>query len=343
MSKARKFSSFLLAVVLASNFFVTSAMATSTDADKNGQLTGDSTTNNVTLRVTVPGNLNFAIDPFEQGNSIGGGQITGASYAILNKTKADVKVTFDFKATPATSNGPTLVSDRTEISPDDPSKTDKKLFFAVLGAASITGAPTPTATYDESETGTLVPFDAAGDATIDFVLAAGDGTDAVAGTDGAAAFTFFGALNTYASWVNSDISVVANYTLTPLRPETYTALKANVVGVNQIATVPAEPGFYGDSKGANAHTSAAFALNPSAMPTTYDIKFNSDGKTVTMTTSSGAAFPAGDYSYNSNTNTLTINKSRLDLYKKFTAGESVVAHIKLAGETEPYVVKFSFI
>jgi hypothetical protein len=242
--------------------------------NSSGAIVGDSTVNNVVFVVVVPANIDFAIDPFELGTSIGGGQITGASYPFINKTIAPVKIALNFEADLTGGGGDAaLVDDPAALSPDDDTVTAKKLYFAALGAKEISDNTATTVTFDKEDVPeTLAPFSAAGKtAAMSFVLKAGNGSAPASGTGGVAAFTFYGVLNSYADWQDGDVSVEAAYTLSALRPDTYTTLSDSAVGVNQIATAPG---------GGNVITAdiTLAATGTSGAPNSADI-----GKTVANT------------------------------------------------------------
>lgn len=222
----------------ANYYVVMVTVNTGTTGDgSTGSIGGDSTVLNPEFKVVLPMDIDFAIDPFELSDDslLDGNQITGAVYPIANKTEAPVKVKFDFTTT--LESDISFVADPTTLSPDDDTVTDKNLYFAALGAKTITedGNDVDEATFDEEENGTLIPFAEDGTASTAFVLAAGDGTDIATGGTGTAAFTFYGVLNSYAKWEDGDITVEANYTLSALRPSTYTALSDDAVGVNQVS------------------------------------------------------------------------------------------------------------
>jgi hypothetical protein len=243
-----------------------------------GSIDGDSIVNDVIFEVDVPTDINFAIDPFELGISLGGGQITGTSYNFLNSTKAPVKVLLDF-TTDLTGGGAALVADPSALSPDDDSVIDKKLYFAVLGAKTLaaTANTVSAVAYDKTEAGTLVPFGTDGKASAGFVLAASsDGTEVLA--PGMGSFTFYGVLNTYADWEAGDVKVTAAYTLVALRPATYTALSTAAVGANktQLASTSSVLGFIGESVPTTKTITKA-----SITDTQLSIPFNFGDKTIT--------------------------------------------------------------
>lgn len=215
------------------------------DASAGGQLGGDGTVNKVTYKVTVPSNIDFAIDPFEtEETPAATGQLSGTSYVFINKTEAPIKLTLDFTADlTGGDDDAELVADPSTLSPDDDTVTDKKLYMAVIGAKTISDNTGATVAFDTdlTQAKTVVPFDAAtGKAEMDFALKASpDGTAAVTGDDGVAAFTYYGVLNSYAAWKDNDVVVTADYDFKALRPATYTTAADAAVGVNQYPVVSA--------------------------------------------------------------------------------------------------------
>jgi hypothetical protein len=357
MPKQRKLPAFLLAVLITASLFNSISFAgqaptpipteevTEIPATER-PLTGTSTTQDAVIKISVPQNINLLLDPYELiTEDAEETQIVGGIHQFINSSNIPVQFSLTFQTELA--DGVEIVTDESSFDNYDINDKDKKFYLSLLGATSYASSDF---VFDKTATeSTFVPFDNDGKASVDFILEKGDGTTLSTDSKSFAAFKYYGLLNTYASWADNDIKINATYKLTAHKTTAYADMKPDTIGLNQMKplTPPTEeppvilePGFYDDSKGANAHTSAVFALKKSEMPTTHDIKFNADGKTVTMTTSSGGAFPAGDYSYNPTTNTLTINKSRLDLYKNFSVGATVIAHIKLAGETDPYIVNF---
>jgi hypothetical protein len=215
-----------------------------------GTIPGNSTVTDVALNVLLPTNLNFAINPFNVGNT---GQITSAGYRIINRTVAvPVKVEFEIEAILHTTVGQLRANTTVEDGVFDPNDSalnanaNKLLYFAALSA--ITDGTTAPAhngtggTFAYPFTGTTntitdnnlaAPFaHEAGPAdehlaNIGFVLAGAASETALAtGTTGIAAFRFVGVLNTYAPWVANDVSVSGAYTITPLLGATYTNLAA---------------------------------------------------------------------------------------------------------------------
>jgi uncharacterized protein YjdB len=314
MKRTRKtfkaFSAMLAVLLLAVSLPVASFAASD-----NQSITGDSTVDDVTLEVTVPMNLNFALDPLEL-NVTSGSQVATADYFFVNRTAAPVKVAVNLTA--VVTNGAVLVDDPDTLSPYDTEVTTKEIYFAALGATSITvndldfdyvtteGAIAPAGTYDATSSA-LTYFDSADKkANIAFALDKAtnvetDGTPttgaALALNDkGAATFQFFSKMNTYADWQPNDIKITGNYTLTALSATTYSNYTTNnsyeADGFNQLkvnrpvtaltVTSSAITVVAGDTL-----TMSAIALPSNATDKTVTWSVADDTGSATITTSSG--------------------------------------------------------
>ncbi len=307
----------------------------------SGTIGGDGEVQEVIIRVTVPTDLDFAIDPFETGNTIGGGQITGESYKFVNKTAdAPIKVGLSFQPDlsgedVATATDAVLVEDPSELSPDDETVTDKKLYLAVLGASTFEVATASTTTFDAETDGTLVPFVASGTsafgAEVAFALEAGDGTNPADGNGGVAAFTFYGVLNSYADWQDNDVVINCEYLLSPLRPKTYETTAASTVGVNQI---PAAGSGEGNGGGTTTPWYEAGTTWTGALPATGQnsvIPFDARGGQVMVKSSGGNDQAVNSvWTYDNTNKTVTIMASKLNAAN---AGYSMI--IAVTGGTAP--------
>lgn len=272
MIKNSKAIAFLLVLMLIAAFPAAAFAATET-----GDISGGSTVENVLIRVVVPTNLNFALDPLGL-NVTGNSQVVTADYFFVNQTFAPVKVKLDLTAT--LTNDAELVATTSAITGlDDDSVTDKLIYFGALGAEDLTGSAIvatpagveaitgsaaytnyfggddpPAGLYPTNVSDTLVPFvpsadNTTGSAVIGFALGAAKESsttsgalDALADDDaGVAAFQFYAQLNTYAEWEAGDIAVSGSYTLVPLRGETYNTYAGESFGLNQIEMASAAP------------------------------------------------------------------------------------------------------
>jgi uncharacterized protein YjdB len=263
MKKAAKFLSVVLSVLMLTMVLPFAAFAGSETQD----IDGNSTVSNVIIKVTVPANLDFALDPLELSVQTGN-QIKTTDYFFINKTVAPVKVAVNLTATLAvggegTADDVTLVSSPATLKPYDTEVTSKQIYFGMLGATGIKdddvfdfsdvpGAEgSPIGEYDTSKAALITAFDTTTKtASIAFALAkaadlidAGDtaATDPLtgeAGSDGygdalaaanagVASFQFYGKMNTYAAWVANDVTIGGSYTLTPLSATTYSNYTTN--------------------------------------------------------------------------------------------------------------------
>jgi hypothetical protein len=304
---------------------------------------GESTVQPIVYAVDAPTSLDFAIDPFGLGTVIADdSQITGDSYEFSNASVFPVKLEIDFETELA--ENVTIVSDPDTLAPDDNTVDDKDIYFAALGAKTITvagNAITATVFDPTVQTGELAPFDTSGNGAIAFALKEGDGT-VFADNKSTAAFTFYGVLNSYADWADNDLTISAEYAFSPLREDTYDTLSAASFGVNQVAVTTSEPvptvaGFFGSSKGADVHTSAVIDVSKTGTDPLL-INFFNDGKAVSMTTASGTPFGATEFAYSAETKKLEIKGTRLTNYRNLEVGLEIQAKVLLAGETTPYIV-----
>ncbi|MDR1604801.1 MAG: hypothetical protein LBS10_08470 [Gracilibacteraceae bacterium] len=196
-----------------------------------GDLGGTTTVESPTYNVVVPLDVDFAIDPLSISPQAQTtlSQIAGADYQFINKSDVPVKVSVNFTATLA--NGATLTPlgnlDQTSLSP-----TTKGIYLGLLaakeaGTANIAEADLGSVTYnyDATEAGTLVEFtnDGGIKAGLDFVLAAGTSTEITQYQKnyGFTSFTFYGQLNTYATWAPGDVSIGGTYSLQGVRSTDY--------------------------------------------------------------------------------------------------------------------------
>jgi hypothetical protein len=227
-----------------------------------GTIIGESTVDDVTVNVSLPMNLDFAIDPLDLDDKAG--QVTQANYYAVNKTGVPVIVDVDVTAYPK--SGVVLVSDPGTLDTDYPAPgvtVDKNAYFGILGAASIAAGNldydtipgTAEFTYIKDTAGTLSVFDS-NKASIRFALAAATGgstkmdtQNALAATNkGVASYTFYAELNTYADWAAGDLDVAGVYTLVPVQTKDVPK-QEQIVGLNVVkpaVTVPTEEGFLDD-------------------------------------------------------------------------------------------------
>jgi hypothetical protein len=331
--KKTKIIAILTALLLLAGIFPMTALANPTNP--SGDIDGDSEVISAVLNVTLPANLNFALNPLELGTVTAGSQITSTNYIFVNSTGAPVEIGLDITATGAA--GVRFVPDASTLKQDDTSVVDKDIFFAALGAstvnagtlafdtipgtASFTYAANPTTT-----TGTftpLVPAATPTTATGRMVFALGAATldedtpanSALALNDrGVASFQFFAQMNTYAAWANNDVTVKAEYTLTALRATTFTSYgDADGSGtsrfipssVNQLRIAP--PVGFANPERVSATDSGVINATLVAGTVTVTVPFNFGGTTPTNWQVGGTAFtPAAGSGANVSANTLTF-------------------------------------
>ncbi len=248
----------VLPVMLAVLIVVLSLPVVSFAATEEKSIEGDSTVNDVTLKVTVPSNLDFALDPLEL-NVTSGSQVATTDYFFVNRTAAPVKIAVNLTAVPA--DGVDLVDDPDTLSPYDTEVTDKEIYFGVLGATSITvndldfdysaseeGATAPKGIYSTTSSALTYFSSSSKKADVAFALdkatnvkTNGDpdtGAALAAGNKGVASFQFYSKMNTYANWQPNDITVTGSYTLTALSGTTYSNYTTNnsyeTGGLNQL-------------------------------------------------------------------------------------------------------------
>ena len=217
-----------------------------------GTIVGGSTVVNSYLNVILPLSLDFGIDPLGIGDVIEDGQITSMNYHVANKSNAPVKVTFTITAEGR--SDVELVSSAAELNNDVAHSGTKHAFFAAVGASALTASPTdivPTFSgvgstrngewiYDTSVVGTTIPFPASASGSdqgveMSFVLAPATGNplnSLAANNKGLSAFSFYGQVDTYAKWIDNDLTVVGVYQLQGLKTSDYATESARSVGLN---------------------------------------------------------------------------------------------------------------
>jgi uncharacterized protein YjdB len=321
MNKKKKvFKTF--AALLAALLLVVSLPITTFAASDTKTITGDSTVDDVTLKVTVPMNLDFALDPLEL-NVTSGSQVATTDYFFVNKTAAPVKVAVSLTAVPT--NGAVLVDDPDTLSPYDTEVTTKELYFAALGATAITkndldfdyvtttGAIAPVGTYSSTSTALTCFNSTDKKASIAFALDKAtnvdtDGTPttgaALAVNDkGVATFQFYSKMNTYADWTANDINVDGNYTLTALSATTYSNYTTNSSyesdGFNQLKVNKPVTGITVTSSAITMAEGDTLQMNAIVTPsnaTNKDVTWSVADETgsATITTGGGLLTATGD-------------------------------------------------
>jgi hypothetical protein len=300
-----------------------------------GVILGDSTVNDVIVDVSLPMDLNFAIDPLDLDDKAG--QVTQANYYAVNKTGVPVIVDVDVTAAPKA--GVTLVSDPTTLDKAYPAvgaTVAKNAYFGVLGATSVargvlnySNIPGAAAvTYTKDTAGTLNVFNPQSKkASLRFALAAATGNDdktatqSILATDdkGVASYTLYAELNTYADWTAGDLSVAGVYTLVPVLVADVPAPE-DIVGLNVVKTGPSEPGWAQTGASASAPLNGGiFTVDKSDAQTAggYTIPFNFVGETPSNVQWNGSTAPTDNSAYTFSAGTLKIVYSK---FSSLTAG-----------------------
>lgn len=340
-----------------------------------GTIEGDSTVETVVINVVLPSDLDFALDPLGL-DVTGDSQIATANYFFLNQTFAPVRVELDVTVTAA--NEAELAATTSAITgQSDPGVTDKLIYFGALGATDLSTTITATdaaivttdsaISYpayfggDDAPTGvyptgtaiseTLVPVvpgagGTTGSAVIGFALAAAvessttpDAIESLAANnDGVAAFQFYAQLNTYADWQAGDVSVTGNYTLVPLRGETYDTYHAEEVGLNQYIVTEPEPeepeavGFIGKDDPTEMSINVADITSGSALV----IPFNFGENTLTRINMQSGTQVATDQ-YTVGTSDITFTASRATALKGISAS---TYYTVILSDSSQYTINF---
>jgi hypothetical protein len=274
-------------------------------SNDSGEIDFDSEVTEIVWAVTVPTEAAYAINPFELGTSLIGGQVYGENYKFVNATAAPVWIQVDFEAD--LGDAVAVVADKSTLALDNKAITDKNAYVAVVGAAKVTtvdGTGEGGIVYDADATsdglqladGVTAPFvtvETDTTAAVEFILAAGTGDAAATPVEsvasGVAAFTFYGELNSYADWEADDIAISATYTLNGIRPSAYTTKSATLVGANQVPTGTANPSNPSAVLGWTAGTAAAATYGGTEVvvdvsdnsATGYALPFQTAGNEVT--------------------------------------------------------------
>ena len=237
-----------------------------TSTDPKGELEGEGDFTEVPYNVVVPTVLNFAVDPYEiNKDNIPGNQLSGANFAMANKSPFAVKVSFDITVEDDDESA-VFVASVGDVEPDDFDAKEDKIFFGALGASgAATVAPTfedglgelashafkyewtggqPVASIPTVESPTLVAFapDADGETaegSIAFLLGAatesdpGEGLDLLAANNaGVASFQFFANFNTYADNFKAGevaLKITGGYEFVGVRSGTATELRKDAL------------------------------------------------------------------------------------------------------------------
>jgi hypothetical protein len=282
----------------------------------DGSIPGTGTVKNPVYNVALPTNIDFALNPLQIGKVSTGNQITSADYSILNKSDAPMNVSFNLTAALDSGDSVTLVDNPSALKKDDITEDTKKLYFGALSAhdgSTISysgGSSSGSYEYDATKSDTLIPFDATdNEAKIDFLLAAGNGTQVVDGSKGVASFQFYAELNTYAHWDSDDISVTGAYTFTGVRGDDYTALTDSTTGkiatdsLNLLAAGPKAD----VTIAANATETKTFTIAQVAGGITIALRGKPASVTSVVSTTASYTFQSSNYSYDSTTGVLTFH------------------------------------
>lgn len=268
-------SLFLALVLCASGMIVAFA------SDNANTITGNVDIQNPVFKMTLPVNMNFALDPLEiKGqNQIYSGV---ASFNVINRTLLPVKI--DFHMQVVATNGVTLVDSTSGI--DDslaPDPTEKKLYLGIHAAKSIDSKKTLSTdgksttnvaltkaaktsdvvsvyeAYDEGVNGYAFTLDGTSTAatTASFLINTGSpGTTATATADDAtpnntsiASFRLYAAMTTYnTTWSKKDITFEGYYDFMGVKQSDYDDAIADTTIIPDYAKAPAlmaapDPGY----------------------------------------------------------------------------------------------------
>jgi hypothetical protein len=257
--------------------------------DDDGAIGGDGVYEAPIIKVTVPLNLDFALDPYEMvdNDRVDDSQIAGVDYKFSNKSNVDVQV--DLKFTKA---GDAILKSTEDEVNSDAGVATLDAYMAVLAAEGATSNLFAGLNYELDEPGTLFPLlpkeNSDPNAVVSFLLAkgVGDGADVVTGTAGIAAFTFYGKLNPYATWETNDLEITANYKLNPIPNSAYEADKAGLKGLNVVPSGSSNPGFIVDGVNVNTYTVPGTISKNNFQK--LSIPFDFAGETIDTMTYSGA-------------------------------------------------------
>ena len=294
------------------------------------EIEGNSTMQDAVITVTVPTNLDFALDPAQ--TTLGPSQISNVSYSFENTAAFATLVAFYLDVNIAEdADGPVAT-----LKPDDEmtdyakmTATAKELSFGAIAAKTDDGT---TVTYasatNASATTAVVAAEADG---LEFGLMLAGTQVALDGTTGTntanlnASFQFFSRMNAFADWQPGDVSVSGVYMLAAVPPATLTIdpgdmIVADTTGLvdktsdagfpaRPTAVTTSTPGFYGDSLGSSATESVNISHTKSS-GTDIVVKFYA-GEDVSITSvRSATAWSPSDYTYNQSAKTITLKASK---------------------------------
>jgi len=229
--KKRKFIAVLLTICLIMS------MAMPVMAYDSDDIAGDSTLQNVVFSVTVPTDLDFALDPAQITD--GPSQISNVDFKFENTSTFATLVAFYLDIETADD-----VELKLDAAMDDFAlftASDKELSFGAIVAKTDDGSDVE---YDEDNSDSIVePNVSTGKLEFGMVLAgthvkidgtATDPTAAASNTDDLnASFQFFSRMNAYANWKPDDVKVSGVYLLVAVNPKTLEGgvIEANTTGL----------------------------------------------------------------------------------------------------------------
>jgi hypothetical protein len=223
------------------------SMASSAFAVEIGDTEGAGTLENVTLTVTVPTSLDFALDPAQ--TTAGPSQISNTDFSFSNTSDFATLVAFYLDVELA--DDVTMMADSAMTDYAAFSASDKELSFGAIAAKTDDGAASNRAVvYDNANTASIV--EAASD-NLEFGMVLAGTKVSLTGVAGAntadlhASFQFYSKMNAYADWQDDDVKLSGVYMLAAVNPATLkisgTTVTATtgLVGVALPTAVPPAP------------------------------------------------------------------------------------------------------
>jgi len=222
-----------------------------------GDLVGEGTVEDYVFTITVPTNLDFALDPAQE--SLGPSQISNVDFSFESTSNFATLIAFYLKV--VTADGVTLLDDSEMDGYALFSASEKELSFGAIVAKTDDGTDI---VYDEDNDDSIIAA-AKTDGKFEFgIVLAGkgvelDGTideDLLNTADMNASFQFYSRMNAYADWQDDDVSLSGVYMLAAVNPATLKlgVIEADTTGLVNVTlpsvTPPAPPyGFQDDGEG----------------------------------------------------------------------------------------------
>lgn len=348
-NKLKKGLSLVLSVVMALGMSVATFAADTEQTNDDGSVIGGSGGSiSPIYKFVLPGNVDFAVDAYEQTPVIAGSQISGGHYGIINKSNVGLEVAMDaylratdtdvkvvpYAEVPITGKTKEIsiaIAPAKTVGINVASPTDPKIVATGTDYATDTDL---MAFFGRKPTATGTDYTPA---NVTFTLQKANYTAATpstpsdlvglqAGDKGYTAFTFFGKVNPSYKWQANDVAVSLEVSIRGLVNSEYDGLKATdfVTGVKNVTNMesssdiaPAQP-----QNGPKITGNAAIAYNGTGN-VSVNYTYGEDAAKATKVTKFEVVNAGGTTTYTrdnpSSGNAYSINATTLTFMTSTTA------------------------